>query len=705
MPALNLPNFQDIYVYEAGSGSGDAHDEDDELIVGAIGYNRQAVSLIRIPLNAVPQPANARVTDAGLNLYSEFGSSTGEPLAVRPVLQNWTVDANDITYDGVNNWSAVGGRDIGVDAGEYVDLQSSVSADWMTWDVTEAVQAALDSGASSLSLMVYASNEITSWSGGANVITFTSSEGTSSNRPWLNLTWTNGTAAVPSTTGNNAGPLNGTIQWDSTSHAVLPDYAPVLSWTVPSTTNAPSAWRVIIFEDADDDMAGRTVYDSRDVPNAFDLVNLTFTPPTDIEDIQTVRWTVQPIDSGMFGPQSTSTVFYIPNVVSGEIDSTHAWIDIQDGSIVGDLNYPSVMLDTSLDSGNTQANNGASNYLAVGQSPSSSTLRSSILLSVDFSTLPMPSTYEIQNATLDLTAVYGSGEVFVTVSQMITSWDESSSWAHPGNNTTSWLSPGAYHSLDSEAPETAGFWMNATSEYSLNVTSLLQHAILRGVSSLDIIIQAEEIDGTVDGVYYLSSSENSVQSDRPTLSFTYETITPWGPSMPTGLVPADGATLWNTSATRPSGADEVNVNWSTMDANHTQWVMCGALNARMIEAVCFDSNNATIANEFNVTWDAQNLSLLGTDVEKGDEWKFWRIRGDQDHRIGTWSDVNKYRIPENQGIDDGDGNQSLALYRGSIFIDTGLLSAVPDAEILSSVFINMGILQILNFGILSSGSG
>jgi hypothetical protein len=238
-------------------------------------------------------------------------------------------------------------------------------------------------------------------------------------------------------------------------------------------------------------------------------------------------------------------VFYIPNVVSGEIDSTHAWIDIQDGSIVGDLNYPSVMLDTSLDSGNTQANNGASNYLAVGQSPSSSTLRSSILLSVDFSTLPMPSTYEIQNATLDLTAVYGSGEVFVTVSQMITSWDESSSWAHPGNNTTSWLSPGAYHSLDSEAPETAGFWMNATSEYSLNVTSLLQHAILRGVSSLDIIIQAEEIDGTVDGVYYLSSSENSVQSDRPTLSFTYETITPWGPSMPTGLVPADGATLWN----------------------------------------------------------------------------------------------------------------------------------------------------------------
>ena len=87
MPLLNLPNFEDTYVYEAGSGSSSTHDDETQMKVGAIGYDRQAASLIRIPLNAVPQPANARVTDAGLNLYSEFGSSTGEPLAVRPVLQ------------------------------------------------------------------------------------------------------------------------------------------------------------------------------------------------------------------------------------------------------------------------------------------------------------------------------------------------------------------------------------------------------------------------------------------------------------------------------------------------------------------------------------------------------------------------------------------------------------------------------------------
>ena len=706
MPALNLPNFEDTYVYEAGAGSSSTHDDDTQMKVGAIGYDRQAVSLIRIPLNAVPQPANARVTDAGLNLFSEFGSSTGEPLAVRPVLQNWNGDANDTTYDGTNNWSALGGRDIGVDAGPYVDLQTSVSAAWMTWDVTEAVQAALDAGSSSLSLMVYASNDITSWNSGANVITFTSTEGISSNRPWLNLTWTNGTAAVPSTTGTNAGPANASILWNATSHAVLPEYAPLLSWTLPASASAPAAWRVMLFADADDDMAGRTVYDSRVNPSAFDLTNLTFTPPTEIQNLQTVRWTVQPIDTGMIGPQSNSTIFYIPSVMSGEVDANHAWIDLQDGSLVADLDYPSLTLDTALDSGNTQANNGASGYLAVGQSPTSSTLRSSTLLSIDFSTLPMPAVYEIDNASLHLSAVAGSGEVFVTVSEMITSWDEASSWAYPGNNTTSWVGTGAYHSADSHIPETEGFWMNGTSVYDINVTAMLQHAILRGQESLNILIQAEEVDGTVDGVYYIASSENTVQADRPLLSFTYGTSPAWVPSAPTNMLPADGSTLWNLSATRPSGADEVYANWTSSETNQTQWVLCGASEPRMIEDLeCFDSASAADGVWPDTSWDPANLTMGDTNMTKGDFWNHWRVRADQDGRIGQWSSVQKFRIPENQGYDDGDGNQSLGLYRGSIFEETGLLPSVPDAEISSSISTNIGSAQTINLGTSSSGSG
>ena len=705
MPSLNLPNFVDTYVIESGSGASSTYNSSSQLKVGAVGYDRQAISLIRIPLNSLPQPTNARVTGAELNLYSEFSSSTGEPIAVRPVYQNWTTDANDTTYDGVNNWSQLGGRDIGVDLGPYVDLQDSVNSDWMTWDVSEAVQAALDSGSSYLSLALYASNDITAYSNGPNVITFTSTEGISSQHPWLNLTWSNGTSPVPTTSGVNIAPVNNSISWDLTSHALMANEVPEFSWSHLSS-NTVDAWRIHIFADPTDDMAGRYTFDSRDLPALFDLTNLTFSPNSPVDYSQTVRWTVQPIQSGMIGPQSNSTLFHIPDAESSEIDSTHAWVSLQEGSIVEDQNFPLITQDTTLDQGNAFANNGGASYLAVGQSPTNSILRSSTLMEIDFSTLPLPSSYEINNATLELTVVSGSDEIYVTVSEMITGWDESSSWAHPGNNTTSWLGTGAYHSIDSQIPETNGFWINGSSVFEINVTSMLQHAIERGQESLNIIIQPEEIDGTVDGTYYIASSEYFGVDDRPKLTMTYELTTPWSPTSPTNMHPVDGSTLWNLSSPTPSGADVVDGNWSSSDTNQTQWVLCGASNERMTQNLeCFDSNSVSNGSEFNVTWDAQNLTMTSTDLDKGDMWRYWRVRGDQDSRIGHWSSVHKFRIPEDQGFSDGLGNYTVLVNRGSIFTDTGLLPVVPDAEISSSSTANLGSSTQLNLGTSASGTG
>ena len=182
----------------------------------------------------------------------------------------------------------------------------------MTWDVSEAVQSALDSGSSYLSLALYASNDITAYTNGPNVITFTSTEGISSQHPWLNLTWSNGTSPVPTTSGVNTAPVNNSISWDLTSHALLADEAPEFSWShnSPSTVDA---WRIHIFADPDDDMAGRYTFDSRDLPTLFDLTNLTFLPNSPVDYSQTVRWTVQPIQSGMIGPQSNSTLYHVPD--------------------------------------------------------------------------------------------------------------------------------------------------------------------------------------------------------------------------------------------------------------------------------------------------------------------------------------------------------------------------------------------------------
>ena len=705
MPNLNLPNFLDTYVIESGSGASNTYNSSSQLKVGAVAYNRQAISLIKIPLNSIPQPINARVTSAQMSLYSEFSSTAGEPIAVRPVYQNWTTSANDTTYDGTNNWSQLGGRDLGVDLGPYVDLQDSVSAGWMTWDVSEAVQAALDSGSSTLSLAVYASNDITAYSNGPNVITFTSTEGLSSQHPWLNLTWSNGTSPVPTSTGINIGPANNSFSWDTNSHALIPNDTPEFSWS-HNSSNSVDAWRVHIFEDADDDMAGRYTYDSRVDSTLFDLQNLTFTPTSSLNHAQTIRWTVQPVQAGMIGPQSNSTIFHIPDTDAAEIDSTHAWVSLQEGAIVESELYPMITQDTTLDEGNSLANNGGSSYLAVGQSSTNSILQSTTLIEMDFSSLPFPSSYEINNATLEISVVAGSDDIFVTVSEMITGWDESSSWSHPGNNTTSWMGTGAYHSADSEIPETSGFWINGTGTFEINVTAILQHAIERGQESLNIIIQPEEIDGTIDGTYYIASSEYSSISDRPKLTMNYELTSPWSPSNPTNMVPVDGSTLWNLSASTPSGTEVVDANWSSGDSNHTSWVLCGSSEGRMTQDLeCFDSNLVVNGSTFNATWDVQNLTLSATNITKGDEWKYWRVRGDQDGRIGHWSNVQKFRIPEDQGFTDGLGNYTVQVSRGSIFSQTGLLPDVPDAEISSSATGNIGSATQLNLGTSSSGTG
>ena len=705
MPSMNLPNFLDTYVIESGSGASSTYDDSSQMKVGAVGFNRQAISLIRIPLDSIPQPVNARVTSAQINLYSEFSSPTAEPIAVRPVYQNWTVDANGTTYDGINNWSQLGGRDLGVDLGPYVDLQDSVSAGWMTWDVSEAVQASLDAGFSTLSLALYASNDITAYSNGPNVVTFTSTEGLTSQHPWLNLTWSNGTSPVPTTTGVNSGPANNSLSWDTDSHALLPNDTPEFSWSHGSA-NSVDAWRIHIFEDADDDMAGRTTYDSRDSSALFDLLNFTFTPSTSINQAQTIRWTVQPIQAGMIGPQSVSTLFHIPDTDSGEIDSTHAWVSLQEGAIVESQNYPLLTQDTFLDGGNILANQGSSGYLAVGQSSSNSILRSTSLIEIDFSSLPLPTSYEVNNATLELTVLSGSDDIFVTVSEMITGWNEASNWAYPGNNTTSWAGTGAYHSADSQIPETNGFWINGTGVFEVNITSLLQHAIERGQESLNILIQPEEIAGTVDGTYYIASSEYTGVSQRPKLTMTYELTTPWSPSSPSNIGPVDGSTLWNLSAAVPSGADQYSTNWSSSSTNQTQWFVCAASEPRMVEDLeCADSGAMSSGNITNTTWDEPNLTVTRTDSLKGDEWQYWRVRGDQDGRIGHWSSVNKFRIPENQGFDDGLGNYTVALNRGSIFTQTGLLPRVPDAEISSSATGSLGSSTQLNLGTSASGTG
>ncbi len=695
MPSLNIPDFTDTYVIEGGSGSSSTYDSSGYIYVGEMTTGYQSAGLIKIPLNQLPNPSNARITNADLNLYSIFGSSIDEPLAIRPVLQNWNADANDTTYDGINNWSALGGRHIGSDIGTYVDIQDSVSAGWMTWDVTEAIQASQAAGSSELSLMIYASSTVTQ-----DYVQFISTDSTSSDKPWLNLTWSNGSASIPTIAGNNVGPSNNAITWNATSHAAIPEYKPTMSWTHSNSANIDD-WRVFIMADANEEMEGLTAYDSRSQPQLFDLTNLTFTPGTDITHTREVRWMVQPVVDKMLGPRSTSSVFHIPEEMSGEVDSTTAWISLQEGAYVEPLSYPALTEDTYLDSGNRFASFGNTTTVNVGVSPLSSNHYANTLISFDLGVIPLPSIYEIQNATLEMSVLSGSGSVYTSVSVMNTNWNESSQWAAP-SASANWMAPGAHQSSDSNLPFGEGQWINSSGDTVIwNLTAALQEAIHNGQTSISLILQGENINPAM-GTYALHSSESPNIEMRPRINFTYMEQAPWIPSASTGLLPADGTTLWDTSTPRPSGLSVFDVNWTEHQTNETSWIGCSSYSPRMLGADCLDMNDLTGTN---YSFNSSTNTMTVTNNSDSDEWIYWRIRADQNNRIGQWSTVNSFRTPESIGYDDGNGNHTVILSRGSIFSESGLLPLVPDVELESTVTSNQGSSNTLDLGTTSSGTG
>ena len=708
MPSLGIPHFIDTWLAEGGTEGQQNHSASTSMKVGELGSGYQSTALLKIPLDQIPSPSNARVTNAELNLWALAGSDTNTEIAVRPVLQTWTTDLNNSTYDGTNSWTLDGGRSVGNDVGQLSDLSTSASADWMDWDVTELVQAALANGDSYLSIALMTSDSSDS------LITFASTEGLTTQRPWLNLTWTVGTSAIPTVSASNALPVDGDMAWNLSTHVPEPDTRPVLSWTHSNSANIDD-WKVFLQNDASDIMEGFTTYDSRVHASMFDLQSLTFQPSTDLNTNQSVRWFVQPVNNSMLGPRSTSSVFHIPHDIGNEINSTWGYINVSEGGFLPTLNEPSgFIIDTTLDSVDSNANLYNSGTISVGRavSTTAASQRSSFIVSVDLTKLPINGTYEIMDAFFTLNTKSTSyGEVFWSPSLINTAFDGDANWNN-ATNSTQWNTPGAYHSTDTDIPFFGSeeiFWDDPYQ--TGDITGLLQQAVASGATSLDFLIQAEENDSSVDGRIDMYSSNELSADLRPSLNITYRMTNPYVASSPTGLMPVDGATLWNLSQPRPSGVDEVNMTWTPPSSNESGYLLCLAGDDRMVRGLgCIDLGNSTELSENDLIWDAATTTLSLQEVEDTDDtWVYWRTLSyqgvvDDYSRIGEWSQVNKFRIPADQGYDDGAGNHTVNLSSGSIFASTGLLPAAPDTYTSSSSFnTNYGSSASLLLGAGSSG--
>jgi hypothetical protein len=693
MPNLGIPQFEDTWVASAGPDANVTHASSTQMNIGPLGQFIDGVGLLRIPLTALPSPSNAHISGAELSMWGQGGSASNQMVAVHKTLVPWTDSANSSAYNSTDNWSVIGG-DSDADREPFVDVQAGASNDWVVFNITKLVQNALENGQTHVSMMF-------TGHAGAGPVSFTTVDGSANERPFLNLIWEEGTAASTPADATATTPTMDEVLWDTSGHALLPDTQPVLSWSHPSSGSV-DAWRILIWNDVDDDREGWMIYDSRS-DAGFDIGALTFSVVGGMGAGQEVKWAVQPISEDILGNHSSAMNFHIPDETGGELNATDAWFEMQEGTIVAGLNYPMIFKDTTLNSSSPATADGSNTLLELGGAGSST-----ILLGADFSSLPLSGDFEIISAEIEMLRISGGsstpGEdiLSISISESLTDWNESATWNSTGV-AGAWNTPGANGLADTTSP-TGNIALSFTDDwFTYDVTEIVQRAHYNGGDQVELILRDE---GSSPVLWSFASSEYSLyENRRPILNITYRTGISWLPTAPSAFMPGIDSTLWNISASRPTGIENVAINWTSSQSNITDWILEISTDERFMENTW--TYNLSDSGSFNGTWDESSLTYTAPkNIVWGDEWYYIRVRAMQNYRFGDWSGVNNFRVPTLQGTDDGAGNHSMTIFRGSIFSQSGYLPFIPDTT-LDSTSANsvLGASLDLDLGIASSGGG
>ena len=681
----SMPLFTDTWISWSSSSLNDSHADEDTLFISGT-----SSALIEIPIDgigALPHPSNAKLLGASISFQVLTNNSSTPSIAIYETLQDWNSSATGLTYDGLTNWSALGGSSI-QDRSEWVDVViDQAASSRMHMDITEIVQAAILRGDDSVGLML--STEANS---NDQIVLASTETQFDANEPEFSLTWQNGTATAPTQAATILSPANGDILWDYPS--MSSDDNPGASWSHPASTNV-TAWKIYSYPTNEGPWGGVVVIDSRTCSTCtFDMSNLTMVDTnSQFGQDDKYSWIIQPIQDGMFGPRSTVENFIVPNDIGDSVNSTDYWVELSNGNAYSAGNLYDVTQGAYIEScyannayGNTDLNVGASNG-----GPTCSGKESRSLLRFDISNVPIMDTnpWQVVEAHVEMYRFAGSSNynTDISVSNVHCNWGESSvTWNDCATNN-SWQSSGAYGANDADIPAVMTN-VSGNGWYSWNVTQLMQQARMSGSDTLSLLFASEDSNLYARHAFVQEDATGTLESFRPNIVVTYRAGTqsmPSAPSWDSALTANGPFTSWDTSSLRPAPLDPLPAAWthsstSTIDS----WQVQYATNDRFtLDTHVYDSSDSSTWG--SATFDITNLTMFeSASTAQGDHWNHLRIRAVQDGVYSNWSAPFQNRVPDEQGSDDGAGNYTVTMQRGAVFEDTGVLPSMPDTWIQSN---------------------
>ncbi|MBO58205.1 MAG: hypothetical protein CMA77_04330 [Euryarchaeota archaeon] len=682
-----IPSVPDTWI-SSGTNRNVTHHTASKLVVGCTSADCPKTSLLSFPLNELPQPSNSRIVSAELHLwpYTINSTTTGEPprVSVHRTLRNWNSNANGISWDGdynnsATNWSLEGGIGNG-DLGTLIDVGSPVTSTRFDLNVTELVHDAINNGENRVNMTLRSDTNAFS------EVVFQSANYTwSSERPSLVIWYRNGTGTASSATPSLSAPSNGNITWNISGHALGSDQTPTLTWTQSGTVDG---YRLFIYNDSSDVREGYQIFDSR-YDSGFTETSNTYTwiSPSNFSFDSEYRWFVQTIKDDIYGERSNSFTFNVPNSLGHELNSTHARLRVIEGGALTSQSLPMSFADAYLDSNQPTTNRGNNVALLVGRSPTTTNTnsRSLTVMEINISSLPVPNPWEVTSANIELYCYSSSSSATLNVGvfPLLSNFTEMQVTYNNRNSTLPWPSLYLGGFIDGQTVDGVGW-------YSWNVTQLVQTARLRGDDTVLLGFAAEP--GTTTVFKQFHSSESSVvNSDlRPVLNITHRIGTQWLPPEAINTVPSVQSTLWQAGEPRPSSRDPVVLGWSVCPtcnpSNITSWQIQLSPTPNYYPVTHLDSSDSTTYDGmFDTTMLTYEIDPQG-DLPTGwsnwpDAWIYWRVRPVIDNSVGNWTNGGEFRVPDDQGSDDGLGNHTVIMSRGSVFETSGLLPTVPDTWI------------------------
>ena len=331
----------------------------------------------------------------------------------------------------------------------------------------------------------------------------------------------------------------------------------------------------------------------------------------------------------------------------------------------------SVSKDAGIQSANPNSNYGSDETATLGLGVSG---ESRILISFNNS---VPSGDMVTDSTLELTCGIDPltiGTIDIFSSRLKTSWDEANvTWNSPDDGQN-WGLSGADDDSDHGTWEPS-FYGYANNTFTINVTAIVQDAVINSRGSIDIILAATGSE------YTCHMSESTDSNSRPSLSITHQNGTHSnGGSLAPNFVD-DGAALMDEDEFLLKAATNPELSWVSMSGSNAQVQLSNNIDFKSDSDSAWYYNTIDNSSLFTINTVAGEGSMV---VPNGHELSnsttmYYRMRAiDSAGTIGAWSTGNFHLPGHSVSLVDGYGQFSFS------FDDLGLVEKTIEDSFIDS---------------------